>query len=244
MGRNHRTIAHKHEPLHHVLQFPHIPRPGICLKNLHEFRLQLLDRLLVRRAVQSQEVLDQQRNIALTVAQRGHEDRDHMNAVIEILAESANAYHGVKVVVGCRDEPEVNFLRGPSSQPLHHAVLKNAQKFALQAVVQRRDLVQEKSPCLRSLNHARLRRISAREGTLLIAEQLRFDQTLRKCRAVEANIRLIATLSRLHDRVRDEFLAYAALAPNHHVGIRPRHRLDRAVNLAHCLTSADQACKC
>ena len=41
---------------------------------------------------------------------------------------------------------EVDFLRDSSAQPLHHSVLQYPQQFALQTMIQGRDLVQKEGP--------------------------------------------------------------------------------------------------
>ena len=64
VGGDHRAIAHNDQSLHHIFQFPHISGPGIGLKDPHNVRLHLLNGFLVGGAVQSKEVLNQDRDIA------------------------------------------------------------------------------------------------------------------------------------------------------------------------------------
>lgn len=53
-------------------------------------------------------IIDEQRNIVFPAAQRYRFDRKNIQAVIEILAESALANLIHNVFIGCRNNPDVN----------------------------------------------------------------------------------------------------------------------------------------
>ena len=64
------------------------------------------------------------------------------------------------------------FLAGAATQSLHGALLKHTQQFALQAVVQCRDFVEEQRAAVCELNEAWFGRVCAGKRALLVAEQL------------------------------------------------------------------------
>ena len=49
------------------------------------------------------EVIGQQRDVLLPIAQRRHEDRDHVQAEVEVLAEPAAANLRLQILVGRRE---------------------------------------------------------------------------------------------------------------------------------------------
>lgn len=90
-------------------------------------------------------------------------------------------------------------------------MLENRQKFGLAGLVQLGYLVEEERTAICRLNEARSRFPGIREGTTLMAEQLRLNQTRWKSRAVHHNIRLVAPWPEAMDPVRQVCLASARL---------------------------------
>ena len=77
-----------------LFELANVARPGVIHQDLHGFRLEyqarapvLVEELLVFAAILGEEVLHQRRNIFLAVAQRRQRDIDHVQPIVEILAE-------------------------------------------------------------------------------------------------------------------------------------------------------------
>ena len=69
-----------------------------------EMRLMLL--LVLAREL-LEEVIDEQQQVGLPLAQRRHEDREDVEPVVEILAERAGGDRLLQVLVGRGDQPDV-----------------------------------------------------------------------------------------------------------------------------------------
>src|SRR5690348_17459210 len=56
-----------------------------------------------------------------------YEDRDDVNAIVEILAEAAGTDHGFQVLVCGGQQAEIDGLRGATAQPLNCVLFKDAK---------------------------------------------------------------------------------------------------------------------
>ena len=178
-------------------------------------------------------MVHQQRNIAFALAQRRKENRDNIDAEIEILAEASLAHAVFQVIVCRRDQAKINFSGAAAAEPLHGAFLQDAQQLALQGRIERCDLVQKKRAIVRQFNEPRLGSIGPGERAFLIAEEFGLHQTLRKRRAIEAHERLIGAIAALHDGVGDKLLAYATLPAQDHGRTGGSHGFNGLINLLH-----------
>ena len=77
--------------------------------------------------------------------------------------------------------------------------------------------------------------------TFLVPEKLAFQQRFRDGRAVDGDEKLVAAAAVMMDGARDEFLARAALARDHHRRLAVRHAADHLEDLLHRLGLADDA---
>ena len=71
------------------------------------------------------------RNIVLTIAQRGQQDRHHVESVVEVLAETALPHHFGQVAVGGGDQPDVDCLLPRIADPSYPPALQHAEEFSL-----------------------------------------------------------------------------------------------------------------
>src|SRR3954462_7179795 len=91
-------------------------------------------------------------------------------------------------------------------------LLEDPQQLGLKVNAQGRNLVEEQSAAMRGLNLSGARRVSAGERPFFVAEQFRFDERLRQCRAIQADERLVFACARLDDGACYQLLARSALA--------------------------------
>ena len=138
------------------------------------------------------EVVGQQQDVGLALAQRRHEDREHVQPVVEILAELAGGDRLLQILVGGGDQADVGADRLGAAQPLELALLQHAQQLDLRREVQLADLVQEQRAAVGQLEAPLLGGVGAGERPLLVAEQLRLDQVVRQRRAADLDERLLA----------------------------------------------------
>ena len=79
-----------------------------------------------------------------------------------------------------------------------------------------------------------------RESALLVPEELAFDQVARDRRHVDGDERALAPLAVVMERARDQFLAGAGLAGDHHREVGLHQSRERTVDLLHRRRAADQ----
>src|SRR5260370_13742120 len=159
-----------------------------------------LDRQTIRDAVHLEEVHAKQRNAPRALPQRGQMDRTHVNSVIEVFAEPSRSSQLLQRLVSRADQPEINLPQRPSAEPLHLMVLQHTQQLGLQRQRKRRNLVQKKRASIGQLNLSRSRLRRPGKRSALAAKQLRLNQILRQCRAIESNIRLIGSPAQRDNR--------------------------------------------
>ena len=71
-------------------------------------------------------MLDQQRDVRGALTQGRHHQLHHVEAIVEILAESLALHRFLQVGVGRRDDPDVDLDGARAADPLHLALLERA----------------------------------------------------------------------------------------------------------------------
>ena len=107
------------------------------------------------------------------------------------------------------------------------ALLQHAQQLDLRRRHHLGDFVEEQRAAVRELEHAGPAIVRAGEGALLVTEDLALEQRLRNRRAVDGDERERRPRAQLVDRLRDELLAGARLAPKS----APRPRVGAACSI-------------
>ena len=131
-------------------------------------------------------------------------------------------------------------IGGPPADGGIFALLKHAQQARLRLHRHVADFVEEQRPAFGLLETARGAGIGAGEGAALVAEQLRLDQIARDRRHVDGDERAVAPLAVVVQRARDQFLAGAGLAGDHHGEIGLHQPRQHAVDFLHRRRAADQ----
>ena len=78
-----------------------------------------------------EEVVGEQQDVGLPLAQRRDEDREDVQAVEQVLAERAGGNRVFEVLVGRGDQPDVDLDRLDAAEPLELALLQHAQQLDL-----------------------------------------------------------------------------------------------------------------
>src|SRR5260370_12759030 len=125
------------------------------------------------------------------LSQRGHEDDEFVQPVIEILSESAFSNLSVQGDVRSRNNPYIDGQCAFGSQDLHPAFFQCPEKLCLRWKGKVDDLVEEQSPTLSQFEMPLLSPVSPRERALLVAEQFRLDQRFGNGAAVQGHKGLV-----------------------------------------------------
>ena len=188
-----------------------------------------------------EEVIDEQQEVGFPLPQRRHEDREDVEAVVQVLAEGAGGDRALHVLVGGGDEAHVDLDGLGAAQALELPLLQHPQQLHLGGQVDVADLVEEQRAALGELEPPLLALLGAGEGALLVAEQLRLDQAVGQRGAVHLDERLVGARRVVVDGVGHQLLARARLASDEHGGVGGRHLRHLLVHLAHRPAAADDA---
>ncbi len=138
-----------------------------------------------------EEVLHQQRDVVLALAQRRQVHGDDVQPVVEVLAEAALVDHRAQVDVGRRDDAHVDLDRLDAAEAHELALLDHAQQLGLRLERHVADLVEEDAALVGDLEQALLGRDGAGEGALHVAEQVALEQVRGQVAGVDGDERLL-----------------------------------------------------
>ena len=231
VGADRLPAGEQRRALDHVLELAHVARPRVCA--------QRVPRALAQRRAPGEEMLGQRQDVVAAFGQRRQAHLDHVEAVVQVLAEQAVAHHGLQVGVGRAQHAHLHVARLVGAQALEAAGVEHPQQLHLAAQRKVADLVEEQGAAIGRFEAPRARLGGAGEGAALGAEQLGLDQLAGQRAAVHRHERAARDgRVRMHDG-RDALLA-AAVGPgdeHRHVGARDLagqlQRAQRGVGLEH-----------
>ena len=187
----------------------------------------------------AEEVLGQQRNVFVALAQRRQVNRDDVDAVEQVLAELALRDHLGQILIGGGDDAHRRLELFDAAQPAELPLLQHAQQLHLHHRRHLADFVEEQRALLGRFDQPLLVGARAGERAFHVAEELRFEQRLRQRAAVERHERTIAPQRIEMDGARDPFLAGARLAGDEHGAVGARDLLDQLEDGEHLVAAAD-----
>ena len=127
------------------------------------------------------------------IAERRQMNRDDVDAVEQVFAESSFRDHLGELLIRGRDDAHRPFELFDAAQTTELPLLQHAQKLHLHHLRHLADLVQEQRALFGRLDQPFLVRAGAGERAFHVAEQLRFEERLGQCAAIEGDERPIAT---------------------------------------------------
>ena len=127
----------------------------------------------------------------------------------------------MQILVGRRDDPDVDLDRPRRADPVDLAVFDRAEQTLLSAHRERGEFVEEQRALVGFLEPACPRAGGAGERASLMTEQFGLDQRFRQSRAVHRDERLAPAQRQAVEAFGDQFLAGPALADHEH---RAAHR--------------------
>src|SRR5262245_42040757 len=208
------------QPPQDVLELTNVAGPGVGGKEPHRFL-----RYGGRRPSPGQRGEDprgEERHVLGPLPQRRKGEHEDVEAIVEIFAELPAANLLLEVAVRRRDHADVYMERLPSTEPAYLPRLENAQELPLHSRAHVAHLVQKHGPAARHLEKTGPRPVRSREGSLLVPEQLAFQERLRETRAVDGDEGALPPGASVVDHVRDQLLAGPCLAQDHDGHLR-RH---------------------
>ena len=173
------------------------------------------------------------------LAQRRHEDREDVEAVVEILAERAGRDRLLQSLLVAAISRTLTLM--VSVPPSRSNSRSCSTRSSLTCVARLMSPISSRNSVPPSASSKRpfFRASRAGERALLVAEQLRLDQAVGQRRAADLDERLLRAQRVVVDRVRDQLLAGARLAANQHGGVGARDLRDLLVDLPHRAAGAD-----
>jgi hypothetical protein len=146
---------------------------------------------------------------------------------------------GFQITIRAGDETDVGVddLLAPDRREL--AVLQHVQKLGLESERHLADLVEHQRPAVGCLELPRLLTVRAREGALLVSEELGLQQLTRQRGAIHLEELLACTGRRPVQRVGHHFLAHAALATEQHGGVGRSNLRDEIADRLHLRAAAE-----
>ena len=177
----------------------------------------------------------------MPVAQRRHLEFDHVEAVIEVLAEPAGRHLLLQVAVGGDDDAHVHADRLLAADPLQFVLLEHAQQLGLHGRRGLADLVEEQGAAVGLDEAALAAAVGAGEGAPLVAEQLGFEQGFGERGTVHLDKRPAAPQTLVVQGRGHQFLAGAGLAVDEHGRLGGGHVDDQVPEGHHGRGRADDA---
>ena len=164
-----------------VLELAHVARPGVRRERGERAASSSTRRWRLRGARRSAKCSREQRDVLAALAQRRQRrPADHVEPVVQVLAEAPRLDLVGEVAVGRGDDARTSTRRASSCRrPADLALLQHAQQLGLQLERQLADLVEEQRAAVGLLEQAaRARAVGAGERAAHVAEQLALDSSV------------------------------------------------------------------
>jgi hypothetical protein len=187
-----------------------------------------------------EESLGEGRKVLGSLAQRRQVEIHHLQAVVEILSETAFLDLRLQVPMGRRDHPHVHFDGLRAAHALQGTLLKDPQHLRLGLARHVADLVQEDGSTVGGLESPRPPCVCTRERSLLVSEEFALHQLPADGGAIHRDEGPVLSGAVLVEGLRDQLLAGTAGAANQHRQIGLRHLLDRLEDAPHGGAGPDQ----
>src|SRR5580704_6774525 len=129
--------------LDHVFQFSNVSRPPVFSQGFHGSGWDRINRFVHLLRSLPDEMLHEQRNVIRALAQGRNRDWENIQAVIKIAAKLLLQNHLFQIAMGRGHNPNVNFFRPRTAQPLELALLQDAKELGLQLQWDITDLIQK-----------------------------------------------------------------------------------------------------
>src|ERR1700730_15011882 len=96
---------------HKVLQLADVARPRIPLEGGHGFRRNAVDLFSHAAAEGLHEMCYKRGNVLPPLPERGQQDGEDVQTIIQITAKLPASYHLYQIPIGCGYQPDIHFVR-------------------------------------------------------------------------------------------------------------------------------------
>src|SRR4051794_10948228 len=182
----------------------------------------------------------EQRDVVAARAERRHFDRNDIQPVVQIAAETSVRDFRFEILVRCRDHAHIDADGLLAAHFLERLLLQYAQNFRLRLQAHVADLVEEERAAVGQLELAFAVIDRAGERAFAMSEQLRLDQLLGDRGAVDVDEWMLGALRETVQRPRNDFFSTAVLAGDEHAAVRRRGGAHLFIELLHRIALADQ----
>ena len=200
-------VTHDHGALENIAQFAHVARPGVAVKKLAHFGIDAANLPAVLGIEIAQNVLDQQGEIFLAIAQGRQMNVKHVQAEIEILPKLAVRNSLLGIFIGGREHAHVHRRFGLAAQAPDLAVLEHAQQLGLRGRRHFADFVQKERAAVGKLKAADAALGGSRESASFVPENLALHQRFRDGGAVDGHEGPVGARRKLMQCAREDLLA-------------------------------------
>jgi cholest-4-en-3-one 26-monooxygenase len=169
----------------------------------------------------------QRLDLGATLPERRDRQRDAVETEVEILTESAARHLLLEIAVRGGDEADVDVDGRAAPDAEDRLLLQHPEQLHLDGERQVPHLVQEQRALRGRLEEPRLHLLRAREGALLVPEELALEHRLGESRGVDGDERSLRAPGAAVDLVGQDLLAGARLAQHQH----GQHAVGDAVHL-------------
>ena len=224
-----------HQPLDVVPELAHVAGPVVRLQHGNGVLADLARCQPRGLGNLADEKLDQHRDVLAALGQAWHAQWHDVEAVVEVLAETALRHLPLQVATGRGDDAHVDRDLGAAADALELLLHQDAQDLALRLQRHVGHLVDVERAAMRLLERTDL----ARSRVILGAEQLLLDPVGGHGGGVEHHEgRLLALREAVH-HAGNQLLAGAAAAADQHAAVGGRHAVERGAQLVHGRRLAD-----
>src|SRR5580692_43680 len=183
------TASQQHQPLHHVAQFPHIPRPGVRLQSRQSLRAKRNRLPSILRANLRRKMPHQQRDILSPLPQRRQHQRKNINPVKQILPEFLLPNPSFQITMRSHYHPHIHTHRLVATNALHFSFFQHPQQLGLHGQRHIANLIEKNRAVIRLLEFPNMPAARSGERSLLMSEKFRFNQLRWNRRTVQSHKR-------------------------------------------------------
>src|SRR4030095_5658510 len=194
-----------------VLEFPHVPRPGVTGQSFQTPSTEPLNWLPDSSRKSAREESDEQSDIRRSLAQRRDVDRKDVQAVQQIGAKLSVADSVIEVPIRGRDDADTHADRLAAPNWFELLLLKDAQQLHLCVEGKLPDFVQKDGAAIGKLESADSFLDRTGERSSDVPEELALNQSRCDRPTVDFHQRPIASPATAMNRPGEQFLARARL---------------------------------
>ena len=179
------ALRQHHRALDDVLELTDVARPVVGDDLRQRAVAEAFHALAVLPGKALQEMRGERRHVALPTPQRGQRDVDHVEPIVQILAEFSLRDQLLQVAVRRGDEADVHGLGLVAAHALELPLLEHSKQLHLSRWGDVADLVQEQGAGVGLLEPALAAPIRARVRAAFVAKELALEQRLGQGSAVQ-----------------------------------------------------------